>query len=287
MNIKNNNVSIFSRLDSDLFVSDENVVRVKGAYYGKMLKFKLMGRSICRYNASLIVEQLKHNNGKYCNMMRKLIHSCIANGAERGFRANNLYIRSISVGPGTYLKRREFKGRGKSGAIWRPYSKVTLELKEIGVDIKKKRGVFSKSDSNVGQNQELNIQAINDIMNDNEIIDNSGYTGSEFEVEGSELPLNNGDDQVKQNKIQSDHKAKRPGSKVSSVNKLSSTDDNTYRNTNSETSDTLLNPDVNQELTTNDIKVEAGVEKEIGDKETSDMVNNEESAANIIGGKNG
>jgi hypothetical protein len=111
MNIKNNNVSIFSRLDSDLFVSDENVVRVKGAYYGKMLKFKLMGRSICRYNASLIVEQLKHNNGKYCNMMRKLIHSCIANGTERGFRANNLYIRSISVGPGTYLKRREFKGR--------------------------------------------------------------------------------------------------------------------------------------------------------------------------------
>ena len=129
MNLKKD--SIFKRVEDSILNSPDDIFRVKGKYYGKMLFFKLMGRAIRGYNANLISEQLKHKGGKYATLMQKLITSGINNAVNSGFVRDRLYIRTLSVGPGTYLKRREFKGRGRSGAIWRPYSQVTLELKGV------------------------------------------------------------------------------------------------------------------------------------------------------------
>jgi ribosomal protein L22 len=131
MNLKKE--SIFKRIDDLVLNSPDDVFRVKGKYYGKPLFFKLMGRAIRGYNATLVSEQLKHKGGKYANLMQRLIASGINNAINSGFVRDRIYIRTLSVGPGTYLKRREFKGRGRSGAIWRPHAKVTLELKGVSV----------------------------------------------------------------------------------------------------------------------------------------------------------
>ena len=126
-----NKISVFKPINEQLLVSYENTFQVRTTCYGKMLKFKLMGRAIRGYSANLVCEQLKHKGGKYANIMQKLISSCISNAVSTGSDRRALYIKSISVGPGSYLKRREFKGRGRSGAIWRPYSKLLLQLKEV------------------------------------------------------------------------------------------------------------------------------------------------------------
>lgn len=124
-------VSMFKRIEDKLLLTEDNTFQVKGKYYGKMLKFKLMGRAIRGYNANLVYEQLGHKGGKYATIVQKLIGSCIANANYNGLDKSRLYVKSLSVGPGTYLKRREFKGRGRSGAIWRPYSNIVLQLKGV------------------------------------------------------------------------------------------------------------------------------------------------------------
>lgn len=124
---------IFKRLSGEHFRKDEGVAKAAVSFYGKPFKIEILSKGIVRYNASLVANQLALKHGKYATVMRKLIESCMANGLQKGFNRDTMYIRSVTVGRGRYLKRREFKGRGKSGAVWRPYANVMLELQEVSV----------------------------------------------------------------------------------------------------------------------------------------------------------
>ena len=131
--------SIFKPLN-DVFTNSA-VCSAQAKCYGKMLKFKLMGRSIVMRNALLVSEQLKLKGGKYSTILEKLIRSCIANGVQIGLNSTRLYIKSFYVGPGTYLKRREFKGRGRSGQVWRAHSRLFIQLQQVDFEPRKQKSV--------------------------------------------------------------------------------------------------------------------------------------------------
>lgn len=143
-----NEFSIFKRLDGKHFmgsspavsaqkISDlrasERIVTCRTKFYGKPKLFKILSRQIVRYKADFISKQLEIKGGKYCNLMRNAIESGMHNAEYKGLSREKMYIKSISIGRGMYLKRRQFKGRGRSGILRRPYANLLIELKEVSL----------------------------------------------------------------------------------------------------------------------------------------------------------
>jgi len=145
------NLSIFKKVSS--FSETARICIAKTKYYGKMLNLKLMGRSVVNHNSRLIVEQLKLKNGKYCRILESLLKSCMANGEQVGLNVDRLYIKSISVGPAPYIKRREFKGRGRSGEVWRPHAKLVVSMQEV--DFEPLKHSLKKAIARTGRQMEV------------------------------------------------------------------------------------------------------------------------------------
>lgn len=126
-----NTYSIFKRIDSALLHGEHGVAQASTSMHGKLFQLQMIAKEIVRFNAVLTSRQLEFRSGKYATSLKKLIDSCIANAKQKGLDAQKLYIQSIMLGRGAYLKRRECKGRGRSGAIWRPHTNIYLKLKEV------------------------------------------------------------------------------------------------------------------------------------------------------------
>lgn len=125
-------VRLFKRVDKEyLHNTFGRVVTAKTSFYGKPFKVHIIAKDIVRYNAKLISEKLRIANTKYCLEVKKLIDSCMANARYFGIDESKMCIKSLYVGRGKYLKRREFKGRGRTGVIWRPFSNVEIKLQEV------------------------------------------------------------------------------------------------------------------------------------------------------------
>ena len=65
--------------------------------------------------------------------MRKLLSSALSNANDKGIEGS-LTINEILVGRGKYLKRIEFKGRGRVGSKWRAHTNLRVILKAEGVN---------------------------------------------------------------------------------------------------------------------------------------------------------
>lgn len=139
-----NKFSIYKRLDGKHLIdspsgsnhnldANSKVVTCRTKFYGKPKLFKILSRQIVRYRADFVSKQLEIKSGKYCNLMRNAIESGMHNAEYRGLSREKMYIKSISIGRGTYLKRRQFKGHGRSGVLRRPYANLLIELKEVSV----------------------------------------------------------------------------------------------------------------------------------------------------------
>lgn len=128
---------IFKRLDAKQFTDTSRVVRARlDKFFGKPFEFEMLSRNVVRRNAPFVSKQLEFMPGKHARALKALIDSCIANGIHnKEMRAEEMYVKTISVSRGRYLKRIEFKGRGRTGRIWKPYANVLVELQ--GVDLGK------------------------------------------------------------------------------------------------------------------------------------------------------
>lgn len=101
-------------------------------FRGKTFEFEMLARPMIGWQASFVMEQLKYMPGKHAFALNKLIKSGIANGVNNEkMSPDSIYIKTISVSRGKYLKRIEFKGRGRTGRIWKPSANVLLELQEV------------------------------------------------------------------------------------------------------------------------------------------------------------
>ena len=109
-----NKISVFKRLEGKYFQdsshpqsgseSDSKVVTCRTRFYGKPKIFKILSRQIVRYKADFVSKQLEFKNGKYCNLMRSAIESGMHNAHYKGLSREKMYIKSISIGRGTYFK---------------------------------------------------------------------------------------------------------------------------------------------------------------------------------------
>ncbi|QEK38284.1 50S ribosomal protein L22 family protein [Candidatus Cytomitobacter indipagum] len=98
--------------------------------YGKSFCFQMIARSMRGEDAYKISGALDYMPGKYARVMKKLVDSAISNAINKGIDGS-LVIDEILIGRGKYLKRIEFKGRGRVGSKWRPFSNIKVVLKNV------------------------------------------------------------------------------------------------------------------------------------------------------------
>ncbi|QEK38736.1 uL22m family ribosomal protein [Candidatus Cytomitobacter primus] len=106
------------------------VVAKSNKIYGKPFCFQMIARSMSGCDAHRVVGALDHMPGKYARILKTLVDSAIANAMDKGIDGS-LIVDEVVVGRGKYLKRIEFKGRGRVGTKYRPFSNIRVVLKNV------------------------------------------------------------------------------------------------------------------------------------------------------------
>lgn len=94
-------------------------------------KLGLVAGLIRGMDVSSALTQLTFSNKRIANDVKKALQSAIAN-AENNHNLNvdSLYIKEAYVGKNLVMKRFHTRGRGKSAGIKKPYSNLTLVVRE-------------------------------------------------------------------------------------------------------------------------------------------------------------
>lgn len=100
---------------------------------GSVQKLNLVAgliRGVGVFNASL---QLRHCTKKLAEDVLQVLNSAVSN-AENNYSLDidRLYVSEVLVGPAFAFKRHMARGRGRSAAISKKYSKLTLVVSERG-----------------------------------------------------------------------------------------------------------------------------------------------------------
>ncbi len=103
------------------------IIAKSNKIYGKPFCFQMLARSLSGMNAYKAASTLDHMPGKYAMVLKKVINSAISNAMDKGIESS-MKISEIVVGRGKYLKRIEFKGRGRVGTKYRPFSNIRVVL---------------------------------------------------------------------------------------------------------------------------------------------------------------
>lgn len=95
-------------------------------------KLNLVAETIRRQPAVKSVEQLKFSRKRIAKDVQKVLESAISNAENNhGMDIDNLYIAEAYVGKGMVMKRWRARARGRVGRIMKPFSNLTIILKEM------------------------------------------------------------------------------------------------------------------------------------------------------------
>lgn len=98
-------------------------------YQGSPKRFNRYLRVMRNCNAIEIEQKLKFMVSPYCEALRKLVKSAIANASSnKDVDLKKLVITHATVGRGRFLKRITFRGRGRVGRITKFSSNVVIAL---------------------------------------------------------------------------------------------------------------------------------------------------------------
>src|SRR5262249_47037524 len=94
-------------------------------------KLNLVAGLIRGMDSSSALPQLQFSNKRIAGEVRKALQSAIAN-AENNHNLNvdSLYVKEAYVGKNLVMKRFHTRGRGKSAGILKPFSNLTLIVRE-------------------------------------------------------------------------------------------------------------------------------------------------------------
>jgi large subunit ribosomal protein L22 len=94
-------------------------------------KLNLVAGLIRGLDVSSALTQLSFSSKRIANDVRKGLQSAIAN-AENNHNLNvdSLYVKEAYVGKNLVMKRLHTRGRGKSARIFKPFSNLTLIVRE-------------------------------------------------------------------------------------------------------------------------------------------------------------
>lgn len=101
------------------------------AIKGSVQKLALIAQMIRGMEAGAAQLQLEFSNKGAAKSVLKVLRSALANAEHNhDMQADNLYISRVDVGKAFVLKRFHARGRGRAAGIKKPFSKISIFVKE-------------------------------------------------------------------------------------------------------------------------------------------------------------
>ncbi len=96
-------------------------------------KLNLVAGLIRGMDVGMALTQLSFSSKRIANDVRKALQSAIAN-AENNHNLNvdSLYVKEAYVGKNLVMKRFSARARGRSSRIEKPFSEITIVVRELG-----------------------------------------------------------------------------------------------------------------------------------------------------------
>ncbi len=95
-------------------------------------KLNLVARSIRGLNIKQAIDQLAFSRKRIAKQVLKVLNSAIANAENNfGLDIDRLIVDEAFVGKSIVMKRMRARARGRAAKILKPFSKLTIVLKEV------------------------------------------------------------------------------------------------------------------------------------------------------------
>ena len=95
-------------------------------------KLNLVAKSIRGCNIKVAIDQLTFSKKRVAKEVLKVLNSAIANAENNfGLDIDKLMVQEAYVGKSLMMKRMRPRARGRAARILKPFSKITIRLKEI------------------------------------------------------------------------------------------------------------------------------------------------------------
>ena len=95
-------------------------------------KLNLVAKSIRGCNIKVAIDQLTFSKKRISREVLKVLNSAIANAENNfGLDIDKLVVSEAYVGKSIVMKRMRARARGRAASILKPFSKLTILLKEI------------------------------------------------------------------------------------------------------------------------------------------------------------
>ena len=95
-------------------------------------KLNLVAKSIRGCNIKVAIDQLTFSKKRVSREVLKVLNSAIANAENNfGLDIDKLVVSEAYVGKSLVMKRMRARARGRAARILKPFSKLTILLKEI------------------------------------------------------------------------------------------------------------------------------------------------------------
>ena len=95
-------------------------------------KLNLVAKSIRGCNIKVAIDQLTFSKKRVSREVLKVLNSAIANAENNfGLDIDKLVVSEAYVGKSIVMKRMRARARGRASRILKPFSKLTILLKEI------------------------------------------------------------------------------------------------------------------------------------------------------------
>ncbi len=101
-------------------------------------KLNLVAQTIRGKNAGRALTDLEFSNRRIAQDVRKVLQSAIANAENNhGLDVDKLYVAEAYVGKSITMKRWRARARGRAAKIMKPFSRLTVVVREQGAEPKK------------------------------------------------------------------------------------------------------------------------------------------------------
>lgn len=114
---------------------DNEAKAVLSRLRGSPIKLNDVASLIRGMQAGEAVKQLTFNNRRISNDVLKCLKSAIANAENNhNLDVDNLYVAEAFVGKSMVMKRMRARARGRSARVFKPFSNLTIVVREEAFD---------------------------------------------------------------------------------------------------------------------------------------------------------
>lgn len=127
----------------------ENEALAKARYVrGSDRKLNLVAELIRGKRVQRALTDLEFSTRRMAKEVKKVLESAIANAENNhGLDVDKLYVKEAYVGKTLTMKRFHARGRGRSAGIEKPFSNITIVVRERGEEeVKKQKKTVEKAD---------------------------------------------------------------------------------------------------------------------------------------------